>query len=113
MSADRAEPQEFYFLECVTRDPETRELQSITYRPVDITFSADGHPTQVEIDSEHYTISMHEAIAAVDSGAWSFWVYADNRLVRVEVVERKGRRYLRTEPDDSTLNNLSVFKECE
>lgn len=104
--------QEFQLLECVSRDPDTHDILSITYKAMDITFAPGGMPTQIEFSDEVFTISWHEAIHAIENGAWQFWVYAGERLAKVEVVMRNNKRFLRTEPDDTTLNNLSVFRDC-
>lgn len=104
--------QEAYLLICVAREADSGDITQITYRAIELTYNADGLPSQVEVDNTPLTISMHEAVQAIESGHWQFYVYAGERLAAVEVVERNGRRFLRTEPDDTTLNNLNVFKEC-
>ncbi len=103
---------EFYLITCVSRAD--GDISHVTYRALDVTFdSSRVLVTQVEIYGEANTITLGEAVRAIQRGGWQFWVYAGERLTMVEVVQRDGRSFLRTTPDDTALNNLSELPECE
>lgn len=60
-----------------------------------------------------WKLSQPEAIEGIESGKWTFFVRANVR--EVEVVIRKsqyGHKYLTTEPDGESQNNLLSLPEC-
>lgn len=53
-----------------------------------------------------------DAIAGIENGTYRFFVNAGGRSVRVVVAVRLGRKYLKTEADGETPNNLLSLPEC-
>lgn len=62
-----------------------------------------------------WKLTQEDAIGKIERREWSFYVElpGTNRTVWVEVaVSRCGNKYLRTEGDDDTRNNLLSLPEC-
>jgi hypothetical protein len=59
-----------------------------------------------------WTMTEKDAIAAIDNGIYSFFVYRGGSEAKVIVDTRNGRRYLKTAADDETTNNLLSLPEC-
>lgn len=65
--------------------------------------------------AKQWKITQEDAIALIERGEWKFYVAlpGSNKSVWVEVgVSRFGNKYLRTEGDDDTRNNLLSLPEC-
>lgn len=61
-----------------------------------------------------WRITQEDAIQKIERGEWQFYVAVGvGKSVWVEVaVSRFGNKYLRTEGDDDTRNNLLSLPEC-
>ena len=56
--------------------------------------------------------SEKEAIVAIENKTDSFFVHVDGREVKVVVATHSGRKYLKTERDDYSPDNLLSLREC-
>lgn len=79
-----------------------REHKNVHQRIVSIGGIADG--TQ-------WKVSEQEAIAAIRSGAYRFFVATEGRELEVVVASHRGRSYLRTTGDDHACNHLLSLPE--
>lgn len=52
------------------------------------------------------------AIRDIERNRHSYYVSENGRRVEVHVVEEGGDKYLRTDPDDATVNNLDDLPDC-
>lgn len=59
-------------------------------------------------------ITTQEGIRRIESGTDTFWVRdpADGSRANVRVAHREGRKYLRTEANDTPRDNLLKLPEC-
>lgn len=61
----------------------------------------------------HWKISQSEAIAAIESNKWQFYVgQGVNKVDVIIAVSATGYKYLKTKNDTTTSNNLLSLPEC-
>lgn len=72
------------------------------------------HVGGTNANGTRWRLTLAAAIEGVESGKWRFWVAVPNAdSVWVEVaVSRFGHKYLKTEADGETPNNLLSLPEC-
>jgi len=63
-------------------------------------------------DGTRWRITLDEAINGILEGRWSFYVHAGGRSVNVIVAEHERRKYLKTEADGYSPDNLLSLPEC-
>lgn len=67
----------------------------------------------VNPNGQRWKLTQPEAIEGIESGKWAFFVRANSREVDVVVrVSRFNHKYLTTEPDGESQNNLLNLPEC-
>jgi hypothetical protein len=59
-----------------------------------------------------WKITEETAIQGMESGKWKFYVSAGTRSVWVVIATHSGRKYLKTEPDGYSPDNLLSLPEC-
>jgi hypothetical protein len=65
------------------------------------------------IDKSRWKITESEAISGIESGKWLFHVSVGGRTVRVVIARSAaGNKYLKTEADGVTPDNLLSLPEC-
>lgn len=63
-------------------------------------------------DGSRWKMTEENAIDGIESGKYSFFVEVRDDRVQVIVASRNGRKYLKTENDGETPNNLLSLPEC-
>ena len=63
-------------------------------------------------DGRRWHMTETEAINAIRTGKYSFYVEAQGRHVEVVVATREGRAYLKTRVDGVRPDNLLALPEC-
>jgi hypothetical protein len=63
-------------------------------------------------NSTPWKMTESAAIIGIESLTYSFYVSVNDKRVMVEVAERNGRKYLKTETDGYAPNNLLDLPEC-
>jgi len=67
----------------------------------------------VNPDGAHWSITVDEAIAAIEAGKWSFYIDHDGReLLVVVAVSKYGSKYIRTAADTLQPDSLLALPEC-
>jgi hypothetical protein len=76
--------------------------------------NGDGEITSVCNKHEYwFTRNKSEAISDIESGLHSYYVNVDDKMIRIVVVnDPKKGKYLRTDPDKTTKNNLKTLPDC-
>jgi hypothetical protein len=76
--------------------------------------NTEGDITSVCNKHEYwFNRNKNEAISDIESGLHSYYVNVDNKMVRIVVVnDPKIGKYLRTDPDKTTKNNLKILPDC-
>lgn len=70
------------------------------------------HERIAAIGGDGWYHSEDEAIANIERGVHNYYVSVNGRLVRVVVAVHNGRKYLKTDPDGYSPNNLLALPEC-
>jgi len=84
------------------------QVTCITKRPSHY----DPHERIQAIGGAGWRKSEDEAIRDIEQGTNSFYVSAGGRTVRVVVASHNGRKYLKTEADGYSPDNLLAQPEC-
>lgn len=88
-------------ISCINKIPRNDPNESITHVGGK---GSDGKP---------WKLTLADAIHHIESGAWKFYVSVNGKSVWVVVaVSRANNKYLKTEPDSATTNNLLSLPEC-
>jgi hypothetical protein len=67
----------------------------------------------VNLDGAHWRISQDQAIAAIETGRWGFYIEANGRELPVIVaVSRYGSKYLKSAGDGLQPDSLLALPEC-
>ena len=67
----------------------------------------------VNLDGAHWRISQDQAIVAIETGRWSFYIEADGReLLLVVVVSRYGSKYIKSVGDGLQPDSLLALPDC-
>lgn len=65
-----------------------------------------------EVGGPGWKKTENVVIREIENEDREYFVEVDNARVKVVVKEREGRKYLRTDPDQTTKNNLLSLPEC-
>ena len=93
--------------------PQTAEIKCVCKRDRPNPHERITHVGGYE--NSAWKLTQEDAIGKIERGEWSFYVALprSNKSVWVEVgVSRYGNKYLRTQGDDETRNNLLSLPEC-
>ena len=85
-------------ISCINKNPREDRHHSITH--------VGGYTDR------QWKITKEVAIAHIESGEWEFYTFENNHRRKVVVASRNGRKYLKTEADQDTPDNLLSLKEC-
>ena len=81
-------------IECVNKDPRQ-----------------DPHKRIENVGGSDWKITEAEAIRNIENGE-RYYVSVEGRTVSVEIAEHEGRKYLKTEEDGYSPDNLLSLPEC-
>lgn len=85
-------------IKCINKIPREDRYHSITH--------VGGYTDR------QWKISQDEAISYIERGEWEFYTIANGHRTNVIVASRNGRKYLKTEADYDTPDNLLSLPEC-
>ena len=71
-----------------------------------------SHIGGVNHDNSRWRLTEDEAIKAIEDGKYEFFVSVNGKTVNVVVAKHKERKYLKTEPDGYSPDNLLSLPEC-
>jgi hypothetical protein len=88
-------------IRCVNKSDRTNPHEQINY--------VGG----INADGTHWILSQDQAIKGIEEGKYSFYVDKAGKQVKVIIaVSSYGHKYLKTEADTTTSNNLLSLPEC-
>lgn len=91
----------------------TAQITCINKIPRDDPNESITHVGGTNNDGTSWKLDLATAIRYIESGEWGFYVSVKGKSVWVVVaISRAGNKYLKTEPDNSTSNNLLSLLEC-
>lgn len=85
-------------IKCINKNPREDRYHSITH--------VGGYADR------RWKITKEDAIGKIERGEWNFYTQANGHRVNVIVASRNGRKYLKTEADRDTPDNLLSLPEC-
>jgi len=85
-------------IKCINKDPRYDAYSRITH--------VGGYVTS------QWKITLDDAIGKIERGEWEFFTLVNGHKQRVVVASRNGRKYLKTEADRDTPDNLLSLPEC-
>ena len=63
-------------------------------------------------DGTRWYLTEDQAIAGIEADKWRFWSSGGGKSVWVIIATHSGRKYLKTQPDGITPDNLLALPEC-
>lgn len=63
-------------------------------------------------NGSRWKLAQEDAIKSIEKNEYQFYVSVNGKSVKVVVAEHNSRKYLRTESDDYSSNNLLSLPEC-
>jgi len=66
----------------------------------------------VNADGSRWKLTEDQAIAGIEQGKWRFWTAGGGESTWVIIATHNGRKYLKTEADTTTKDNLLSLPEC-
>ncbi len=91
--------------------PETAQIMCINKRNHQNPYERIENVGGVR-EGGQWKISEADAISHMDASTWKFYTSVNGKSVWVVIASHHGRRYLTTEADDYTSNNLLRLPEC-
>lgn len=86
-------------IECVSRNERLSPHEQIR--------RIGGYP-----NGNRWWLTLEEAIDGIEEGRYSFYVQVGERSVKVVIATHGGRKYLKTETDGYSPDNLLSLPEC-
>lgn len=94
-------------------EPKYRQVKCITRSSINGSYEHITHIGGTEIDDASWYFTKDQAIEYIDSKEYAFFVQEDHNIAWVKVAKlENGQKYLRTENDDTDVNNLLSLPEC-
>ena len=66
----------------------------------------------VKPNKTRWRLTVAEAIAGIEAGKWAFWTSVGGKVAKVVIAKHEGHKYLKTEADGVSQNNLLSLPEC-
>lgn len=85
-------------VKCINKDPRYDRYSAITH--------IGGFA------SSQWKLTLQDAIGKIERKEWEFFTLVNGHRQRVIVASRNGRKYLKTEADRDTPDNLLSLPEC-
>lgn len=73
----------------------------------------DPHERITHIGSTGWRHTSEDAIKNIENGTYEYYVSKNGHDVKVKVATRNGRKYLKTESDGDSPDNLLSLDECK
>ncbi|WP_406823957.1 DUF3892 domain-containing protein [Pedobacter sp. KACC 23697] len=62
--------------------------------------------------NQRWKLTLDDAIKSIENGTYSFYTSVNGHVRKVVVATRSGKKYLKTEADSDTPDNLLSLPEC-
>ena len=66
----------------------------------------------VNDDGSRWKLTEESAISGIEAGKWSFYTMGGGEIANVIIAKHEGRKYLKTDRDTTTKDNLLSLPEC-
>lgn len=85
-------------IKCINKNPRFDPYSRITH--------VGGYVTSA------WKLTLDDAIGKIERGEWTFYTHVNGHRRNVIAATRNGRKYLKTEADQDTPDNLLSLPEC-
>jgi hypothetical protein len=88
------------------------QVSCISKRDRQVRWERISHVGGTNADGTSWKLTEEAAINGIEDGKWQFYTHVDGKSAWVVIATHNGRKYLKTEADTTTKDNLLSLPGC-